>query len=96
MLFAQFRLVLTEKSATPLIALTKYWCLRCSQKVLACMEHLLLIKIVPTARMQRLSVPVQTDDVSCGWRTALNALLLIKRIFNIEDVSDILTCVSII
>lgn len=70
--------------------------LRSAQKFIACLEHLLLENLLPTVRRQRVSVPVQLDDVSCGWRTALNAHLLMKKIFNIPDVSDVITCISII
>ena len=52
------------------------------------MEHLLLEDFVPSMTIRRLKVPRQPDDQSCGWRTCLNALLLIKNVYDIADVSD--------
>lgn len=63
---------------------------------MSCIEHLQQDDFLATVQMLRVSVPEQPGDVSCGWRTAFNAHLLLKRIFNIADVSDVITCISII
>lgn len=62
------------------------------QKIVHCIELIIMESdLVSRIRNRRVIVSPQYDGISCGWRVCLNAALLLKSIFEIQDPLDIAT-----
>ncbi|MCO5611166.1 hypothetical protein L7F22_065416 [Adiantum nelumboides] len=56
------------------------------RKLVCAIEHILLESdLAANSWHRRVTVPTQDDNYSCGWRTGLNALLLISQIMNVPN-----------